>query len=35
MDDVLSKPFNYEELAAMVKKWLPFQQEATKVLASN
>jgi signal transduction histidine kinase/ActR/RegA family two-component response regulator len=35
MDDVLSKPFNYEELAAMVKKWLPVQQELAKPVALN
>jgi signal transduction histidine kinase/CheY-like chemotaxis protein len=30
MDDVLSKPFNYDELNVMLKKWLPFQQDAAK-----
>jgi two-component system, sensor histidine kinase and response regulator len=35
MDDVLSKPFNYEELAVMVKKWLPFQQDAPRSVATN
>jgi signal transduction histidine kinase/ActR/RegA family two-component response regulator len=32
MDDVLSKPFDYEELAGMIKKWLPFQHEASKAV---
>ncbi len=35
MDDVLSKPFSYEELAAVVKKWLPFQQDVSKSVAIN
>jgi signal transduction histidine kinase/ActR/RegA family two-component response regulator len=34
MDDVLSKPFNYEDLAVMVKKWLPFQHEAPKAVTN-
>jgi two-component system, sensor histidine kinase len=34
MDDVLNKPFNFEELSAMLKKWLPLPQEASKAVTA-
>jgi two-component system, sensor histidine kinase len=35
MDDVLNKPFNFEELSVVLKKWLPLQQEASKSMAAQ